>query len=367
MRIAHIIDYLAESDGHAVVCLRLAAGQAEQGHVCAIGVCREPADRVRESLADGSWVSLADGRSAADAFLEEFRPDVIHLHAVWNATILHAARAAQRAGIPVVLSPHGVLAPWVLRRRWLAKRLVWWLYARACLRQVAALHALSEAEAEDLRRWGFGQPVATIPPGVDIPVLAGEAGQPCCEPADNRHIALFLSRLHPKKGVPLLLRAWASARPPGWLLVIAGPGSAREMTELQDLCTRLGLRDEVRFAGEAQGATRERLYRSANLFVLPSYTENFGLVVTEALAHGLPVIATRGTPWQELVTQRCGWWVDADVTALAEALREATQLPAASRRAMGERGCELVQERYKWAECVSRMLALYAEIAHAHE
>jgi len=381
MRIVHLIDYLAASDGHAAVCLRLAAEQARRGHACTIVTCRMRRDDVAQLQPSGVALHVLDSRrmpfrggrlmwpkrGAIAALFHDFRPDVIHLHGFWDCTILCAASAARRAGLPAVLSPHGVLAPWVLQRRRFLKRLVWGLHVRGCLRGLDALHAASASEADHLRDWGFRQPIAVIPPGVDLPAsspLAG-AGAPDAQGqgADALRIALFLSRLHPLKGLPLLLRAWSAVRPAGWRLVIAGPGSAREIAELQALCATLNVTSDVQLVGEARGAARELLYRGADLFVLPSHTENFGLVVAEALACGLPVITTRGTPWSELVARECGWWVEAAVPAISGALREATQLPDEARRAMGARGRALVRERYTWDACVEKMLAMYGRLA----
>ncbi len=379
MRIAHVIDYLADSDGHAAVCLRLAAEQARRGHDCGIVTCRAPADVSRlqppgvllRVLASGHMPGPGGGmtwpqRGAVAAFLQEWRPTIIHLHGFWDCTILSAASAARRAGVPVVLSPHGVLAPWVLRRHRLFKRLVWHLHARRCLHDVAALHATSVSEADDIRGWGFQRPAVVMPLGVDLPASspAAGAGTPASPrpAADARRIALFLSRLHPKKGLPLLLRAWAAVRPAGWRLVIAGPGSPHDIAVVQSLCEALHLTADVQLAGEVCGAARDRLYRTADLFVLPSYTENFGLVVAEALAYGLPVITTRGTPWSELVAQQCGWWVGAEETALGCALREATQLSDEGRRTMGARGRSWVRACFTWDVCASQVLSLYEQL-----
>ena len=366
MRIAHVIDYLADSDGHAAVCLRLAEEQARRGHVCAIATCRAPPDAGRRMPPGVPLQVLPRGRAAAVGFLREFHPDVLHLHGFWDLTILRAAQAARRARIPVVLSPHGVLAPWALRHRRFSKHLVWHAYARGCLRGIDALLATSGQEAADIRRGGFRQPVTTVPLGVDLPDLTPRAvpEQLADGTADARRIVLFLSRLHATKGLPLLVHAWAAVRPPGWRLVIAGPGNPREIDALQSLCAALGVTADVQLAGEVRGAGRDRLYRTAGLFVLPSHTENFGLVVAEALAHGLPVITTRGTPWSELVARQCGWWVEADVAALTRALREATQIPEETRQAMGARGRDLVRERYAWPACTDKLLALYEQVRH---
>jgi glycosyltransferase involved in cell wall biosynthesis len=371
MRILHVIDYLAASDGHAAVCLRLAEEEARRGHVCAVATARAPADGacaappgvdlrhlpLRAPAASG-WRRRLPGGGAVARLFREFRPDCVHLHGLWDLVVLAAARQARRAGVPAVLSPHGVLAPWVVRRRRLAKRLAWHLLVRPRLRGAAALLAASAQEAEDIRRWGWRRATPVIPFGADVPD-GPEAGAAAAAPPAAVRTLLFLSRLHAKKGLPLLLQAWAAARPAGWRLLIAGPGSSQETAAVRAAISQLGLAADVQLAGEVRGAGREALYRGSDLFVLPSHTENFGLVVAEALAHGLPAIATHGTPWSELPARRCGWWVEADAAALARALREATALTGDERRAMGRRGRELVRERYTWSACADATLACY--------
>jgi glycosyltransferase involved in cell wall biosynthesis len=379
MRILHVIDYLADSDGHAAACLRIAAEQARRGDVCAVATCRLTA-AAGAGMQAGVALRALPGREwrpagyplvvprpgAVPGLLREFQPDAVHLHGLWDPLVLAGAREAGRAGIPAVLSPHGVLAPWAARRRTLAKRAVWHLLARPCFRRIGAWHATSGQEAEQIRCWGWRGAVGTVPLGVDMPGdLPDASGPAAARTAGAPRTALFLSRLHAKKGLPMLLAAWAGVRPTGWQLVIAGPGSPGAIAALRSDIEALRLSSDVRLAGEVRGEERERQYREADLLVLPSYTENFGLVVAEALARGLPVITTRGTPWQELAAHRCGWWVEAAVAPLAQALQEASALSDDERRAMGLRGRDLVRTRYSWASCEAGIRELYARAARS--
>lgn len=376
MRIAHVIDYFATSDGHVAVCAALAAGQSRFGHACTVAAASVDAGSERLLPPEVPLRTVATGRRlpgsgapwprrrSLERLLDETRPELLHLHGLWSPIILASAAAAGKRGIPSVLSVHGLTGPFVAARRRRLKRCAWHLMAARCVRRVQALHAASEREADDLRAWGFRQPVAVIPLGVDLPAWA--ADRPLPDPAAVR-TALFLSRLHPSKGVPLLLGAWAAVRPAGWRLVVAGPGSDADRTAIRSAIDGLHLQAEVELAGEADAAGRDARYRAADLFVLPSHSENFGLVVAEAMAAALPVITTLGTPWGELPSRGCGWCVPVATDALARALREATSLSDADRRAMGMRGRQWVEACFSAEACNRRMLGLYADLLHADE
>jgi glycosyltransferase involved in cell wall biosynthesis len=175
---------------------------------------------------------------------------------------------------------------------------------------------------------------------------------------------LFLGILDPKKGLPRLLDAWHAlgAATAGWSLAIAGGGSTLYRAGLESQARRLGV--AAQFLGPVwTDAQRASLYASADVFVLPTDWENFGIVVAEALAARVPVITTTGAPWRELQTERCGWWIEPTVSALTAALREAFALSQDERDAMGERGRALVETRYAWPAIGRQMAAVYRWVA----
>ncbi len=216
------------------------------------------------------------------------------------------------------------------------------------------MHATSRQEFDSLRRLGLRQPIALIPNGVDVPELTDMARQ-----VESRRIALFVGRIHPVKGLLGLVDAWSRVRPEGWRMIIAGPDEGGHRAAVEERLRTVGLSADFEFVGSVDGAEKAALYNRAELFLLPSFTENFGLAVAEALAAGVPVIATKGTPWAALVHNRCGWWVDLGVDALVAALKESTQTPAMSLRAMGERGRAYAEDAFGWAEIAKEMSAVY--------
>ena len=319
----------------------------------------EPGVRLRAVPAPprgGLWRGASSPFGRAVAASVSGGAAVVHDHGVWLPTNRAAALAARAAQCPLVVSPKGMLSERALGVKRTKKRVAWHLYQRRVLGAAAAFQATSDAEVDDLRRAGLRQPVALIPHGVGgPPVGTGEA--PGRGGADRT--ALFLSRLHPIKGLPDLVAAWDRVRPDGWRLVVAGPEEEGHRSEVEGQVRAAGLGGAVTFAGPVGDDDKWDLYRSADLFVLPTHSENFGIVVAEALAAGLPAITTHGAPWRALETERCGWWVPVGAESFAAALREATSAPPAVLREMGARGRAYVRRELSWDRTATEHLALY--------
>jgi glycosyltransferase involved in cell wall biosynthesis len=247
-----------------------------------------------------------------------------------------------------------MLSRWSREHRQVKKRVAMALYQRKHLMRAAMLHATSEQEVEDIRSVGITRPIAMIPNGVDLPdnIRKGQS-------TDSTRMVLFLARMHKVKGIPLLLNAWSQVRPSRWELMIVGPDEAGYRKEMEALAECLGIASSVRFFGNADSVTKAALYGQAELFILPSHSENFGLVVAEALSYGVPVITTKGTPWKALATTGSGWWVDAEIGAIRSALADAVSRPTATLRAMGQRGRELIGSDYSWKSVAERLIRCY--------
>lgn len=362
MNILHVISGLPEAAGTTLFCVEVCDRLTAHGLPCGVvarawrQAVRHPRLAALESIPRGTGLygRWCETRSLTACLQEQSArgPTLVHVHALWDPFVHTACRVARRRRLPLVVSPHGMVTPWALRHRAAKKQLAWRLYQRADLASAAVLHVTAAAEAEDLRALGFRQPLAVVPLGVDLPDR-----QPAS--ISGKKTILFLSRIHPKKGLLNLVEAWAQVRPSDWQVVIAGPDEQGHQIEIERLAEKRGVRADFRFPGPVFGREKDRLYREARLFVLPSYSENFGVVVPEALAYGVPVITTRATPWEELQTHRCGWWIDTGVEPLAEALRQALALPDDERQAMGRRGRALVGARYSWESVAQQMAQVY--------
>jgi glycosyltransferase involved in cell wall biosynthesis len=284
--------------------------------------------------------------------------DIVHSHGLWMMPNIYPGRAVRGTDCKLVMSPRGTLSGVARARSTWLKSVVWKCGQESALRDAACLHATCEQEYFDIRDRDLFRPVALIPNGVDVPEI--EDGQ-VYRTQGPRRTLLFLVRLHPVKGIEDLLHAWVACGPAteDWELKIVGPGPTSYRAELEDLVQRLGARRVV-FHGPAYGDERARMYLRANLYVLPSHTENFAVTVAEAMAHGVPVITTTATPWSELRAQGCGWCVEPNREALTEVLKFGLGLSDAELEHRGLRGRQWMQRDYAWERVGKEMAAVYA-------
>ena len=365
MRVAHIISVLSQADGHSLFCRRLCEELAAGGELCGILCGSAPGEMpmpVAESVpvlrlpARDSVIHWARGdvRHAVGGWLAEFAPDLVHLHGGWHPLLHAAAVESCRQKLPAVCSLHGMLRPAALGVGHWKKRLAWQLYQRHDLCAMRAVHAMTAVEAADPWCVSLRRPVLIVPMGVDLP-----SARPVLRESGRTRQMLYLGRIHPGKGLLLLLEAWARVRPAGWRLLLAGPDERGYKQVVRQQAAALGIDADLDWRGAVYGVDKEYLLAETDLLVLPSPSESFGAVVGEALAYGLPAIATTGAPWEALHTCNCGWWVAPDVTSLAAALCEAAGLPDSILLAMGMRGRELVATLHSWRHTATAMRREY--------
>lgn len=280
--------------------------------------------------------------------------DIVHNHGLWMMPNLYPGQLGTAARNKLICTPHGAMADWAWRRSYFRKRFSWYLGQGRMLRNCDCFHATAKHESEAIRRRGFKQPVAVIPNGIDLPELRPARKDP------NSKQLLFLARIHPVKGLENLLRAWRrlQAEFSDWSLIIHGTGEEAHVRQIESLAKDLGVA-RVRFGGPVYDADKMDAYRSADLYVLPSWTENFGITIAEAMAHGLPVITTNATPWADLDQHRAGWCIDVGEEALLSCLREALQSERCQLEQMGLRGRDWMQRDFGWDEIGRKMLDTY--------
>ncbi len=362
--------------GPAVSVPALAAALADRGLEMTLATldyshhgAQTPAPGVKLLSLPAPWLARS-GRGWNSPLRRELieiakRADIVHNHGLWMFPNLYARQAAQRTGKPLVISPRGMVEQWSLGRSRAKKFLAWHAFEKENLRVAKMFHATSTAELASLRRLGLRQPVALIPNGVELPDLAARPPRAVLEnkfPAlAEKHWLLFLARLHPKKGVGELLRVWQKLAPqfPSWQLVLAGPDLDGHGEQFRRAAQELKLENCVTFTGQLEGAEKSTALANAELFVLPTHSENFGLAIAEALAHRVPVITTTGAPWRELASENCGWWIEPDENSLASALAAALNLSSATRQEMGVRGRLLVEKKYCWNKVAEEMESAY--------
>lgn len=289
--------------------------------------------------------------------------NLIHANALWQYNTHAAAAFARKHKIPLVISLHGMLYPEGLKKSKWIKKISLMLYQRKDIRQSTVLHATCHQEMEYIRALGYKNPIAVIPNSIEMPTLT-KAGS-----ALNKtpfRIG-FIGRLAPIKNLENLIKAWsdAGAGYHDWELVLIGDGEVSYTSHLKDLASSLQV-PNIKFTGFLSGEAKDEVVDSLSFLVLPSKSENFGMVVLEALLRGIPVIASKGTPWEELDTHRCGWWVYNDVENLSATIRKAITLPEQERIAMGEQGINLVRNHYSVDVVARKMLNLYKWILTGH-
>ncbi len=336
---------------------RLTAADLPGGDVPVHLFRRDWSERWKYSRGLAAWL----GRHARDY-------DVLHVHAVWSHATAAACRAARRAGVPVLLRPCGMLSDYSRRRSAWRKALYWRLVERPNLAAVRRFHATSAGEGRELEGLGLGVPAAVIPLGVDPQAWSAPrdpaALRQRCPAAGDRPILLFLSRLHPKKGLTdLLLPALTRMRADAFLAVAGGPDEHEPgyAHEVRAAVERLGLADRVALLGPVAPAERWALLDGAAAFVLPSRSENFGVVVAEAMARGVPVVISDAVQSGEHVAAAgAGRVVPLDADALGGALDRLLSEPG-ERAALGEHGRRYALDHFRWEQVAGRIEAAYRE------
>lgn len=288
--------------------------------------------------------------------------DILHYHSLWLRPLHYAHRGARLRGAKLVISPRGMMTSWAWHhhraQKWLANLAV----HPGALAAAAGWHATSPEEAADIRRLGFIQPICVAPNGVAVPpadqlVAARAHWHQVCPATTHRPVALFFSRFHRKKRLRELLQLWLAASRGDWLLLLVGVPEEYSLAEVQGWIDAAGARDRV---AVFDGAGRPPPYAVASLFLLPSHSENFGLVIAEAMAAGVPTLVTDTTPWTALNAEDRGWcvpWAQFN-EALASALAEGTdRLQGRGARARG-----WVVNEYSWEKSARELVRFYRQL-----
>ncbi|TIL54858.1 MAG: glycosyltransferase [Mesorhizobium sp.] len=280
---------------------------------------------------------------------------IFHSHGLWSMPNVYPGWSAARYGRPLIVSPRGMLGEAALQFSYYKKRAFWATAQKRALHPTACFHATSLQECLELRAFGLTAPVAIIPNGIDLPLLTERPKE-----GERMRTLLCLSRIHPKKGIDRLVEAWAriEAEHGNWQLRIVGPSEKGTRERLERRCKALGLARVV-FEDAVFGEAKQQAYQRADLFVLPTLNENFGMVVAEALANATPVVCTVGAPWKGLVEHGCGWWIDHGVEPLSAALKTAMAMPRTSLDIMGSRGRVWMERDFSWEGIAANMAHVY--------
>lgn len=288
--------------------------------------------------------------------------DFIHIQMVWMPIYHKVAKICQKHKIKYATSTRGTLEPWCYNEdpnffRRMKKMLAMMIYQRNDIEQAKFVLATADMEADSIKRNGIKTPIAVIPNGIEVD------DYPCRSKtfANRKKQILFLSRIHPKKGIEYLIEAWkiVMKKYPDWSVVIVGNGEKSYISSLISKIELEGLTSCMQIFPPAFGDEKYKLYSESQLFVFPTYSENFGMVIAEAMSVGLPVITTKGTPWEILNQTKSGWWIDLSINNLTASLEDALSRPSEELFDMGQKASQVVRKNFEFMDVAERMMKAY--------
>lgn len=298
-------------------------------------------------------------KKAVVDLLDSVRPDIVHVNCCWTPDCAMIQQLAQKRGYKVVLTPHGMLEPWIIKRHyWTRKVPALWLYQKAAVQRADCVQATAESERDNLLKLGYNSNIKVVRLGIDAESIEMKRSW-----KKSRQI-LFLSRVHVKKGINFLVEAADVLRNElqGYKILVAGEGDADYVEAMKRMICDRGLQDIVQLIGGVYGDEKWRLFQTSDFFVLPTHSENFGLAIAESLASGTPVITTVGTPWSDLNSSEAGAWIKIGTEPLVETLRRFLSLSEDELETMGRNGRKLIETKYSAHVMAEQMMEVYKSV-----
>lgn len=351
----------------------LAKGLSIVGIDTALFTCSSP--KMNTHLLDNSEVTLkvVSSTISFDELEKEILSgnyDLIHGQNLWDPLYYKMAKIARKYKIPYMMTPRGCLEPWAYKGQGfvknLKKKIAMFLYQKKDLQNAACILATAQMEADNIRALGIKSPIAIIPNGIDVSEYK-------CRTIDDKPFIkkqiLFLSRIHPKKGIEFLINAWALLKEkyPDWNVVIAGNGEEFYINQLNTMISDYRLEECIKIIPPVFGKEKYKLYCESSLFVLPTYSENFGMVIAEAMSCGIPCITTNGTPWQELNEKNIGWCIDISQENLLQTISTAIDLGQDILFDMGQRCSEHIYNTYQYTQVALKNKYVYEWVVNGGE
>lgn len=298
-------------------------------------------------------------KNEVSKLLDVIKPDLVHVNCCWMPACAFGQQMAQKRNIKVVLTPHGMLEPWIIKRHyWTRKLPALLLYQKAAIQNADYLQATAESEKENLLKLGYNSNIKIVKLGIDAESIIMKISW-----KKNKQL-LFLSRVHVKKGINYLIEAADILREElqGYKILVAGEGDADYVATLKQQIADKGLQDIIQLIGGVYGDKKWELFQTSDFFVLPTHSENFGLAIAESLASGTPVITTVGTPWNDLNSSNSGAWIEIGTQPLVETLRRFLSLSDGELEAMGKNGRKLIETKYSAKVMAEEMMEVYQSI-----
>jgi len=292
---------------------------------------------------------------------------ILHTQSLWNYPPYCAFQISKEYKVPLIMSIRGNLYDWNLNKSKWKKDLSLKLFQMKMFKEASCLHATEINELKAIRKLGIKTPVALISNAIEIEEFENlstkeEAKKNLNLDKDKRYI-LFMSRIYSKKGLEYLVNSFIHIEHnfPEWEILIAGPIYDKPYFEkINQNIKKSKINNKVHYFGMVNGKKRLDLFASSDLFILPAHTENFGMVIGEAMACGLPVITTKGTPWEILNKKNAGWWIELEDESITNALEEAMLKTKVQLNKMGLNGYKIIKEDFTWNRVASQMKELYS-------
>ena len=373
MKISHFILSLNPKYGGPTYSVPIQCrGLAKAGVDTTLFTYSESRPWEKEIVSDGVWIVEYDKPTSfirkkwhlalRDLLKKEDDADIYHYHGAWLPCNHWCAAAARRKGKKYVLNPRGDLETYRInynKIKKIKKKLIWWLYAHKDTQNASCIIATSRQEAVAVRRLGITAPIAIIPNGIEMNIFP--------ESVTHTHrykkVVLFLSRVNPIKGLEPLIEAWNKLPvelSDGWELHIAGNSDPIDyVNKLKEQIKSLNLEDKVKLLGSITGEAKMQKYMNSDLFILPTFNENFGNVVAEAMMCECPAITTKNAPWEVLNEDKCGWWIDLSVDNLVKTLTEAMSLTDEERIELGKKGRQCIINHFSSESVAKKTKAVY--------
>lgn len=290
-------------------------------------------------------------------FREVSENDIIHLHSLWIYLSILSSNLQKMKNVRKVISTHGMLDEWALKNAGFKKQIALRLFEKKNLNTADCIHALCEQEYKDIRKIAPKTPVALIPNGIYLPLNEDKLSK------NKTKTLLFISRIHPKKGLKNLLLAWSHLKPSNWKLVITGPDENNHLEELLNLSSELGINDIVEFTGPKFGEEKEFLLKTSHAFILPSFSEGLPMSILEAWSYKLPVIMTPYCNLPDGYKYNAAIKIEPNKDSIVQGLERLLSMSESEMSKVGNNGYELVKEKYTWDSVAEQMIQLYDWVA----
>jgi len=364
MRVNHVVSSLSlKSGGPSLSILSLVKCLRDYNCRAEIVTFLTEDDGTLSSHDDSYVHKLAKLKGRRFAYTSELRlhlvglkADLFHGHGLWQHPVYVMSKLSRNIDKPYIISPRGMLYPDALKKSAIFKKIAWFLFQSRDLRMATVIHATCFDEMKHIRALGLKNSVAIVPNAISTTLNSKGIKD---VKSDKRRVG-FVGRFAPIKNLEVLISAWSivGKNNRDWELVLVGDGEKRYKEVLLKLVLKYEIKNIV-FTGFLSGEEKDIEFSSLDCLVLPSKSENFGMVVPEALLRKIPVIASKGTPWQELDTHNAGWWIDIGVEPLVKTLIEAMNMKPEDLGIMGKNGRLLVEQNYNIEVVSKKMIELY--------